>query len=101
MFVEWPPNSGPGLLIGLGITSTLKDDSLWQGDHSTDRSDGGLPFLPFLFGSAAIRAGRVNSDKNMLPATDKQEQGEGRIMAFGWFSTEGFQQKYWNAAGVY
>tara|TARA_B100002003_G_scaffold104627_1_gene97168 strand:- start:819 stop:1022 length:204 start_codon:yes stop_codon:yes gene_type:complete len=67
----------------LEITSTLKGDSLWQGDHSTDRSDGGLPFLPFLFGSAAIRAGRVNSDKNMLPATDKQEQGEGRIMAFG------------------
>ena len=90
--MEWPPNSNPGLLIGLEITSTLKGDSLWQGDYSTDRSDGELPFSPFSLGSAAIRAGRVNNDKDMLPATDKQEQSEGRIMALGWFSTEGFQQ---------
>ena len=54
--------------LGLEIISALKGDSLWQGDHSTDRSDGGLPLSPFSLGSAALRAGRLNSDKDMLPS---------------------------------
>ncbi len=54
--------------LGLEIISGLSGDSLWRGEHSTDRSDGGLPLSPFSLGSAAIRAGRLNGDQDMLPS---------------------------------
>ncbi len=54
--------------LGLEITSALTGDSLWRGDHLADRSDGGLPLSPFSLGSAAIRASRLNGDKDMLPS---------------------------------
>jgi hypothetical protein len=60
--------AGRRVHLGLEIVSGRTDDSLWKGDHSTDRGDGGLPFSPLSLGSAAFRAGKLNADKDMLPS---------------------------------
>lgn len=54
--------------LGLKIISGRTGDVLWQGDHSADRGDGGLPLSPLSLGSAAFRAGKLNADKDMLPS---------------------------------
>jgi hypothetical protein len=54
--------------LGLEILSGSSGDSLWKGEHATNRGDGGPPLSPFSPGSAAIRAVQVKADKDMLPS---------------------------------
>ncbi len=58
--------AGRRVHLGLEIISGRTGDSLWKGDHSAGRGDGGLPFSPLSLGSAALRAGKLSADKDMI-----------------------------------
>jgi len=45
-----------------------QDEPLWQAQHITERSDGGLSLSPFGLLIDSVRAGRFNQNKDIMPS---------------------------------
>jgi len=45
------------------------DAVVWRAAHTASRSDGGLPFSPMALASSAVRAGRMEADKDEVRAS--------------------------------
>ncbi len=54
--------------LAMAIYSVAGEKPLWRAAHSAGRGDGGLPLSPLSLGAAAISAGRMHGDRDVLPS---------------------------------